>query len=50
MTGSFTHLFEAIDHLGIAVADLDDAIAFYRDVLGFEVRVDAPLPQLGSRR
>jgi methylmalonyl-CoA/ethylmalonyl-CoA epimerase len=28
------HLFLAIDHVGIAVADLDEAMAFYRDVLG----------------
>ena len=34
MTGSFTHLFEAIDHVGIAVTDLDEAIAFYRDTYG----------------
>lgn len=31
-----THLFTAIDHVGIAVADLDEAIAFYRDSLGME--------------
>jgi methylmalonyl-CoA/ethylmalonyl-CoA epimerase len=27
----------AIDHVGIAVPDLDEAIAFYRDTLGFEL-------------
>jgi methylmalonyl-CoA/ethylmalonyl-CoA epimerase len=27
----------AIDHVGIAVPDMDQAIAFYRDVLGLEV-------------
>lgn len=27
----------AIDHVGIAVPDLDDAIAFYRDTLGLEL-------------
>jgi len=27
-------LFTAIDHVGIAVADLDEAIAFYRDTFG----------------
>ena len=27
-------LFTKIDHVGIAVADLDDAIAFYRDTFG----------------
>ena len=30
------HLFTAIDHVGIAVADLDRATAFYRDVFGME--------------
>ena len=31
------HLFGAIDHVGIAVADLDVAMAFYRDTFGLEV-------------
>ena len=31
------HLFIAIDHVGIAVADLDEAIAFYRDTFGMKV-------------
>src|SRR5512144_3423097 len=30
------HLFTAIDHVGIAVPDLDRAIAFYRDTFGME--------------
>ena|SRR5690242_6860892 len=30
------HLFTAIDHVGIAVADLDAAKAFYRDTFGME--------------
>jgi methylmalonyl-CoA/ethylmalonyl-CoA epimerase len=30
------HLFIAIDHVGIAVADLDAAAAFYRDTFGME--------------
>ena len=30
------HLFTAIDHVGIAVPDLDEAIAFYRDIFGME--------------
>jgi methylmalonyl-CoA/ethylmalonyl-CoA epimerase len=30
------HLFTAIDHVGIAVPDLDEAIAFYRDAFGME--------------
>ena len=31
------HLFTAIDHVGIAVPDLDVAIAFYRDTFGMEL-------------
>ena len=30
-------LFLAIDHVGIAVPDLDRAIAFYRDTFGMRV-------------
>jgi methylmalonyl-CoA/ethylmalonyl-CoA epimerase len=30
-------LFEAIDHVGVAVPDLDDAIAFYRDTMGMRL-------------
>ncbi len=30
------HLFTAVDHVGIAVADLDAAKAFYRDTFGME--------------
>ncbi|MDO9496623.1 MAG: VOC family protein, partial [Nocardioides sp.] len=30
-------LFTAIDHVGIAVPDLDVAIAFYRDTYGMEM-------------
>ena len=29
-------LFTAIDHVGVAVADLDAAMAFYRDTFGME--------------
>ncbi|OLF08124.1 methylmalonyl-CoA epimerase [Actinophytocola xinjiangensis] len=32
-----TSYITAIDHVGIAVADLDEAIAFYRDVMGLEL-------------
>ncbi len=31
------HLFTAIDHVGIAVPDLDAAIAYYRDTFGLQV-------------
>ena len=30
-------LFSAVDHVGIAVADLDEAMAWYRDRFGLEV-------------
>jgi methylmalonyl-CoA/ethylmalonyl-CoA epimerase len=32
-----THLFTDIDHVGVAVPDLDEAIAAYRDNFGMEV-------------
>jgi methylmalonyl-CoA/ethylmalonyl-CoA epimerase len=32
-----SYLFEAIDHVGIAVPDLDVAIAFYRDTFDMEL-------------
>ena len=31
------HLFTAIDHVGIAVPDLDEAMAFYTDTYGMKV-------------
>ncbi len=31
------HLFVCIDHVGVAVPDLDEAIAFYRDAFGMRV-------------
>jgi len=37
MTGVPTDLFTAIDHVGIAVPDLDEAMAFYRDTYGMQV-------------
>jgi methylmalonyl-CoA/ethylmalonyl-CoA epimerase len=33
-TSQMTSLFTRIDHVGIAVPDLDEAIAFYRDTFG----------------
>ena len=31
------YLFQGIDHVGVAVPDLDEAIAFYRDTFGMQV-------------
>jgi methylmalonyl-CoA/ethylmalonyl-CoA epimerase len=32
------HLFVCIDHVGVAVPDLDEAIAFYAEAFGMQVR------------
>jgi methylmalonyl-CoA/ethylmalonyl-CoA epimerase len=37
MNGQSDPLFTAIDHVGVAVPDLDEAITFYRDVYGMAV-------------
>ena len=44
-----SHLFTAIDHVGIAVPDLDEAIAFYRDVYGMEVLHEESNEEQGVR-
>ncbi|HET6654234.1 MAG TPA: methylmalonyl-CoA epimerase [Nocardioides sp.] len=44
-----THLFECIDHVGIAVPDLDEAIAFYREAFGMEVRHEETNEEQGVR-
>jgi methylmalonyl-CoA epimerase len=31
-------MFEGVDHVGVAVKSLDEAIAVYRDLLGFELK------------
>jgi methylmalonyl-CoA/ethylmalonyl-CoA epimerase len=42
-------LFTAIDHVGIAVADLDEAIAFYRDTYGMQVLHEETNEEQGVR-
>jgi methylmalonyl-CoA/ethylmalonyl-CoA epimerase len=44
-----TGLFTAIDHVGVAVADLDRAIAYYRDVLGMPLVHQEDNPDQGVR-
>ncbi|WP_408899026.1 methylmalonyl-CoA epimerase [Nocardioides sp. R1-1] len=44
-----THLFTAIDHVGIAVPDLDEAIAFYRDSFGMHVAHEETNEEQGVR-
>ncbi len=49
MTALPTHLFEAIDHVGIAVTDLDAAIAFYTDTFGMTLAHEETNPEQGVR-
>ena len=44
-----THLFTAIDHIGVAVADLDEAIAFYRDTYGMTLAHEEVNEEQGVR-
>ena len=43
------HLFLAIDHVGVAVPDLDEAIAFYRDAFGMQVTHEETNEEQGVR-
>ncbi len=43
------HLFVCIDHVGIAVPDLDEAIAFYRDAFGMQVQHEETNEEQGVR-
>lgn len=43
------HLFTAIDHVGIAVPDLDEAISFYRDTFGMRVAHEETNDEQGVR-
>ena len=44
-----TELFTAIDHVGVAVTDLDQAIAFYRDTFGMELAHEEVNEEQGVR-
>ena len=44
-----TPLFTAIDHIGVAVPDLDEAIAFYRDTYGMELAHEEVNEEQGVR-
>jgi methylmalonyl-CoA/ethylmalonyl-CoA epimerase len=44
-----TELFTAIDHVGIAVVDLDAAIAFYRDTYGMTLAHEEVNEEQGVR-
>lgn len=49
MKGPSDPLFTAIDHVGVAVPDLDEAIAFYREKYGMEVRHEEVNEEQGVR-
>jgi catechol 2,3-dioxygenase-like lactoylglutathione lyase family enzyme len=48
-TSSTTSRIDGIHTIGVPVTDQDRALEFYSGRLGFDVRVDAPMPQLGGR-
>ena len=48
-SGIPAHLFVAIDHVGMAVPDLDEAIAFYRDTYGMHVAHEETNEEQGVR-
>ncbi|MFI6678912.1 VOC family protein [Kribbella sp. NPDC050470] len=41
--------FTGIRTIGVPVGDQDRALAFYTGTLGFELLMDAPLPEIGGR-
>jgi len=43
------HLFTCIDHVGVAVPDLDEAISLYRDAFGMEVQHQETNEEQGVR-
>jgi methylmalonyl-CoA/ethylmalonyl-CoA epimerase len=43
------HLFVCIDHVGVAVPDLDEAIAFYRDAFGMRLQHQETNEEQGVR-
>ena len=49
MTGLPAELFTAIDHVGVAVRDLDEAIAFYRDTYGMTLAHEEVNEEQGVR-
>lgn len=49
MTALPTSLFTAIDHVGVAVSDLDEAIAFYRDTYGMSLAHEEVNQEQGVR-
>jgi methylmalonyl-CoA/ethylmalonyl-CoA epimerase len=49
MTQQHADLFTAIDHVGVAVPDLDEAITFYRDTYGMSLAHEEVNEEQGVR-
>src|SRR3954453_9346033 len=49
-TTRFAAMLNRISHTGVWVEDQDQALTFYRDALGFEVRADVTVPEFGNMR
>src|SRR5947199_7703794 len=47
---SLRPMLNRISHTGLWVTDQDEALAFYRDILGFEVRTDVTVEEFGNMR
>ena len=47
--GAMDQLFDAIDHVGIAVPDFDDAVRYYADVFGMTVAHEEVNEEQGVR-
>jgi catechol 2,3-dioxygenase-like lactoylglutathione lyase family enzyme len=47
---SFGDMLNRIGHIGIWVTNQDEALAFYRDKLGFEVRSDVTVEEFNNMR
>ncbi len=43
-------MLKQISHINLWIHDQDDALAFYTDKLGFEVRDDVTVPEMGNYR
>jgi catechol 2,3-dioxygenase-like lactoylglutathione lyase family enzyme len=49
MTSETRHTINSVRTIGVPVTDQDRALDFYLNTLGFEKRLDAPVPQFGGR-
>ena len=43
-------MLKAVTHTGVCVHDQDEALGFYTEKLGFEVRTDVVIPEFGNMR